>query len=104
MVYRSLIFLGILSLSGTLAAAAYGDPAGTAATAASDASATPATSPAIDHRNCLTETGSMIHRKDGCTAHGANGVSYDQDDIRRTGATTVGGAIGNLVPGAAGGR
>jgi hypothetical protein len=99
MLHRSLIFLGILSL----AAVASANPAGTA-TAANDASPTPANSPAIEHRNCLTQTGSMIQRKDGCAVNEADGDSYDQDDIRRTGATTVGGALRNLVPGATVGR
>jgi hypothetical protein len=99
MVYRSLIFLGILSLT----AAASADPAGSASGApAGEAPA--ADTPAIDNRNCLRETGSMIHRKDGCTVKGANADSYDQDDIRRTGATTASGALGNLMPGAAVGR
>jgi hypothetical protein len=99
MLHRPLIFLGILSL----AAAASADPAGTA-TAAGDASATSASAPAIDHRNCLRDTGSMIRRKDGCTVNGADSDSYDQDDIQRTGATTVGGALRELVPGATVGR
>ena len=95
MLYRSLIFLGILSLT----AAASADPAATA-TAAGETSAPPAAAPAVDNPNCLKETGSMIHHKDGCTANGGNGYSFGQDDIRRTGETTMGGALSNLVPAA----
>jgi len=96
MLHRPLIFLGILLVT----AAASADPAGSTSVAG-DASAAPATSPAMEHRNCLTQTGSALPPgKNGCVVNNPDGSAYDQDDIRRTGATTVGGALQNLVPGA----
>jgi hypothetical protein len=98
--HRPLIFFGFLSL----AAVAYADPAANGNASASAAGSQDASALAIDNRNCVKDTGSMIQRKDGCTANGANSQSYDQDDVRRTGATSPGGAIRDLVPGATVGR
>lgn len=94
--HRSLILFGFLSLT----AAVYADPAANGNVPAGAAGSQDASAPAIDNRNCLKDTGSMIQRKDGCTANGANSQSFDQDDIRRTGATSNGEALRQLVPAA----
>jgi hypothetical protein len=90
--HKSLIFLGMLSL----AAVAYADPPTSSNAPANAADSQDASTPAKDNRNCLKSTGSMVQRKDGCTTNGANGQTYDQDDIRRTGATNTSSAIREL--------
>jgi hypothetical protein len=92
--HKSLIFIGLLSLAAT----AYADPpANGNAPANAAADSQDAKAPAMDNRNCLKSTGSMIQRKDGCTANGANGQVYDQDDIRQRGATNTSSAIRELT-------
>ncbi len=50
-----------------------------------------------DWPGCIRDTGTHIPDKDRhCLA--VPGRSYDQEDIRRTGATTVGGALDKLDP------
>ena len=93
---KPLILIGLLSL----ASAVYADPPANGNAPANAADSQDANARAIDNRNCLRSTGSMIQRKDGCTAYGANSQSYDEDDIRRTGAITPGDAIRELVPSA----
>jgi len=50
---------------------------------------------AAQNPNCFTQTGSRISAKGKCRG---TGRSYTNDDIRRTGATTVGEALPLLDP------
>ena len=61
----------------------------------SDASARPAR-----YTGCVRDTGTRLRKRDrnGCT--GAPGHAYTRDEIDRTGATDVGGAIRKLSPSA----
>ena len=69
--------------------------AGSAALA-DDAKAKPEKPAAVAQSpSCLTQTGSRISAKGKCRA---TGRSYTSDDIRRTGATTVGEALPLLDP------
>jgi hypothetical protein len=52
-------------------------------------------SAAAEHPSCLTHTGSRIGGQGKC--HGA-GRSYTSDDLKRTGKTTVAGALPLLDP------
>jgi len=66
------------------------------ATLADDAKAKPEKPAAVAQSpSCLTQTGSRISAKGKCRA---TGRSYTSDDIRRTGATTVGEALPLLDP------
>jgi len=58
-------------------------------------SKTEAHPPAADNPSCLTETGSLISAKGKCRG---TGRSYSSDDIKRTGKTTVAGALPLLDP------
>jgi hypothetical protein len=77
------------SLSVTAAALALAACASTTATAPikPTAAATPA--------GCVRGTGSRLSTPSGCTAFGS---TYSQEDIARTGQTTVSGALGLLDP------
>jgi hypothetical protein len=44
---------------------------------------------------CVSDTGSRISAPGGCAGFGH---SYSQEDVRRTGQTNVGGALGLLDP------
>jgi hypothetical protein len=69
--------------------------AGSAAVAG-DTKAKPEKRTAVaENPSCLTQTGSRISAKGKCRG---TGRSYTNDDIRRTGATTVGGALPLLDP------
>jgi hypothetical protein len=69
--------------------------AGSAAVA-DDAKAKPEKPAAVaQNPSCLTQTGSRIGAKGKCRA---TGRSYTNDDMRRTGATTVGEALPLLDP------
>jgi hypothetical protein len=52
-------------------------------------------SAAAENPGCLTHTGSRIGGKGKCRG---TGRSYTSEDIKRTGATTVGGALPLLDP------
>jgi hypothetical protein len=52
-------------------------------------------SAAAENPGCLTHTGSRIGGKEKCRG---TGRSYTGDDLKRTGATTVGGALPLLDP------
>ena len=97
MSHRQLILIGFLSLFGTVAhaqSAATADADTTANATKVDAAASTSGS---DRSRCLTDTGSAIKRAPG-NCMPVNGRSYTREDIDRTGATTVGGALTNLDP------
>jgi hypothetical protein len=48
--------------------------------------------------HCIKETGSRIVHKNKTACLNEAGRSYDQDDLRRTGATNVGDALRLLDP------
>jgi len=63
---------------------------------ADDAKAKPEKQAAVpENPSCLTQTGSRIKAKGKCRG---TGRSYTNDDMRRTGATTVGDALPLLDP------
>jgi hypothetical protein len=69
--------------------------AGSAALA-DDAKAKPEKPTAVaQNPSCLTQTGSRISAKGKCRG---TGRSYTSEDMRRTGSTTVGGALPLLDP------
>jgi len=93
MSHRQLILISFLSLFGT---AAQAQSTGATADATSAAATTNVSS--TDSSHCLTETGSAIKRASG-NCMPVNGRSYTREDMDRTGATTVGGALTQLAPG-----
>jgi hypothetical protein len=69
-----------------------------ASSAATSDEATPApkkASAAAQNPSCLTQTGSRIDGKGKCRG---TGRSYTSEDLRRTGKTTLGGALPLLDP------
>jgi hypothetical protein len=86
--------IAMLAPMAALPALARQDPAAAGSTPASAGAASPR---ARDWPGCIRDTGTHVPAKDRhCLA--VPGRSYDSDDIRRTGATTVGDALDKLDP------
>jgi len=95
MSHRQLILMSFLSLFGTAAYAQSAAMASTGATADAASAAATGSVSRTDSSRCLSETGSAIKPTTGnCMA--VNGRSYSREDMDRTGATTLGGALSNL--------
>jgi hypothetical protein len=82
--------------AGIVAAIATGVILASSAAIGDDATPQPGkSSAAADNPSCLTHTGSRIGGKGKCRA---TGRSYTSEDLKRTGKTTVGGALPLLDP------